>query len=75
MRLVCPSVQSSYVVIRFAAQNRKRPSALTQEFKQPNFIVRFEANFLEFYAYDIALKHTVHTLLAPAYFPILAVHR
>jgi len=49
--------QCSYAVIRFAAENCKQPSALTQEFRQLNFIVQFAADFQEFCNYDIAFKN------------------
>ena len=63
---------SFYAVICFAAQNRR--TAFTFMPKNPGsqiFVVRFEADFQEFYNYyDIALiVCNAHYILIPAYFP------
>ena len=49
-------INITYAIIRFAAKICERPSPLTQEFRQPNFVIQFKADFREFYNYDVDFK-------------------
>jgi len=71
---ILPSVGTRFPMLSYVLQPKtvaylRMAFSFTQEFRQPNFIVQFEADFQKFYQYSIALKYVMHNLLTPGYFP------